>query len=391
MNESYIIAAKRTAVGRFGESLKDVSVRQLGAAVIKEVLADSKLSPEDVEEVILGHVLQAGNILAARNAAIDAGFPYSVSASVVNQACASGMLAVQQADRLLRTGDADLVIAGGVESMSSVPYLSRTTRWGSKYGSVQLEDELANGLTCTLSGLRMGETAENIANRYAISREEQDAFALHSQQKAKAAIDAGRFKAEIVPLELPARKGETRIFDTDEHPRETSQEALAKLKTVFANPGTVTPGNASGLNDGASALLLASAQAVKQHQLKPLARIISSATSGVDPTVMGLGPIEASARALRKANLTLDDIDLFEINEAFAAQVLGVLREMPVPPEKLNVNGGAIALGHAIGSSGSRILVTLIHEMQRRGVKRGLATLCIGAGMGSATIVEMIS
>ncbi len=389
--ESYIVAARRTAIGRFGETLRDVPVRQLGAVAIEAVLKDAGLAPDQVEEVVFGHVLQAGNLLVGRTAAVDAGIPYSVPASVVNQACASGMTAVHQAHMLLRCGERDLVVAGGAESMSTVPYLSFSMRWGSKYGTVGLEDELANGLSCSLTGLKMGETGENIAKRYGITREEQDEYAFHSQRKALAAIKAGHFKKEIVPIELKGRKGEVTVFDTDEHPRETSLESLAKLRPAFAQDGTVTAGNASGINDGAAALIIASKAAVERHGLKPLARIVSTGTTGVEPEVMGLGPIEASRRALQKAGLTIDDLDLVEINEAFAVQALGVLKELPVPLEKLNVNGGAVALGHPIGCSGARVLVTLLHELQRRGLKRGLATLCVGSGMGIATIVELTS
>jgi len=387
--ESYIVAARRTAIGRFGETLRDVPVRRLGAVAIEAVLKDAGLAPAQVEEVVFGHVLQAGNVLVARNAAVDAGIPYSAPALVVNQACASGMTAVHQAHMLLRCGERDIVVAGGAESMSSVPYLSFSTRWGSKFGTVGLEDELANGLSCSITGLKMGETGENIAKRYGITREEQDEYAFHSQRKALAAIEAGRFKKEIVPIELKGRKGEVNVFDTDEHPRETTLESLAKLRPAFAKDGTVTAGNASGINDGAAALIIASKAAVERHGLKPLARIVSTGTTGVEPEVMGLGPIEASRRALQKAGLTIDDLDLVEINEAFAVQALGVLKELPVPLEKLNVNGGAVALGHPIGCSGARVLVTLLHELQRRGLKRGLATLCVGSGMGIATIVEL--
>jgi acetyl-CoA C-acetyltransferase len=271
-----------------------------------------------------------------------------------------------------------------------VPYISRSARWGARLGNAALEDEMASGLTCGITNLQMGCTAENIARRYSISREEQDAFALQSQQKTLAAIETGKFNAEIVPVEVPQRKGDPLIFDTDEYPRQTSLEQLAKLKPAFEKDGTVTAGNASGINDGAAALVIASQNAVDKYGLKPLARIVSTATTGVEPEVMGLGPILAMQTALQKASLQLDDIDLVEINEAFAAQVLGVLKEIPVPLEKLNVNGGGVALGHPIGCSGARILVTLLHEMKRRNLRYGLASLCVGGGMGSATIVEMV-
>jgi acetyl-CoA C-acetyltransferase len=300
------------------------------------------------------------------------------------------MTSVQHADRMIRCGDREIMLTGGLESMSSVPFISRATRWGARLGNAALEDELASGLTCGLSHLQMGSTAENIARRYSISREEQDKFALQSQQKALDAIETGKFKEEIVPVEVPQRKGDPVIFDSDEYPRQTSLEQLAKLKPAFEKDGTVTAGNASGLNDGAAAIIVASQAAVEKHGLKPMARIVSTAVTGVEPEVMGLGPILAMQTALQKANLQLADMGLVEINEAFAAQVLGVLREVPVPLEKLNVNGGGVALGHPIGCSGARILVTLLHEMKRRNSRYGLASLCVGGGMGSATIVEMV-
>lgn len=391
MSESFIIAARRTAIGHFGETLRDVPLRQLGATVAKDVIAQAELAPSDVEEVILGHVLQAGNNNIARLVALDAGLPVEATAWVINQQCASGMAAVQQADLLIRAGERDVVVAGGVESMSTVPYISRSARWGARFGNSELEDEVKSGLTCGYSGLQMGCTAENIARRHGITRQEQDEFALRSQANAQAAIAAGKFKDEIVPVAIPQRKGKPLLFDTDEHPRSTTIEQLTKLKPAFEQDGTVTAGNASGINDGAAALVLASKEAVNKYGLKPLARIFSTAVVGVEPEVMGLGPVNAIKKALHKAHLGLDDIDLVEINEAFAAQVLGVLREVPVPLKKLNVNGSAIALGHPIGCSGARVLVTLLHEMRKRGAKRGLASVCVGGGMGSATVVELIS
>jgi len=389
-NSTYIISARRTAIGNFGGTLRDVPLRTLGTRVIEDAFTQSSLSPEDIEEVLLGNVLQAGQNNIARFCAVDAGIPFRVPASVINQQCASGLTSVQHADRMIRCGDRDVILAGGLESMSSVPYISRNTRWGVRLGNVALEDELASGLTCGLSHLQMGSTAENIARRYSISRKEQDEFALQSQQKALAAIEAGRFKDEIIPIEIPQRKGDPIIFDTDEYPRQTSLEQLAKLKPAFEKDGTVTAGNASGLNDGAAAIVVASQTAVDKQGLKPMARILSTAVTGVEPEVMGLGPILAMQNALQKANLKLEEMDLVEINEAFSAQVLGVLREVPVPLEKLNVNGGGVALGHPIGCSGARILVTLLHEMKRRNLRYGLASLCVGGGMGSATIIEMV-
>lgn len=389
-NSTYIISARRTAIGNFGGTLRDVPLRTLGTRVIEDAFTQSSLSREDIEEVLLGNVLQAGQNNIARFCAVDAGIPVSAPASVINQQCASGMTSVQHADRMIRCGDRDVILAGGLESMSSVPYISRDTRWGNRMGNSILEDELSSGLTCGLSHIHMGSTAENIARRYSISRQEQDEFALQSQQKALAAIEAGRFKDEIIAVEVPQRKGDPIIFDTDEYPRQTSLEKLANLKPAFEKDGTVTAGNASGLNDGAAAIVVASQTAVEKHELKPMARILSTAVTGVEPEVMGLGPILAMQNALQKANLKLEDIDLVEINEAFAAQVLGVLKEVPVPLEKLNVNGGGVALGHPIGCSGARILVTLLHEMKRRNLQYGLASLCIGGGMGSAVVVEMV-
>jgi len=389
-NSTYIISARRTAIGNFGGALRDVPLRHFGTVAMADAIAHSGMAAHDIEEVLLGHVLQAGHNNMARFCAVDAGIPFSAPASVINQQCASGMAAVQHADRMIRCADRDVMAAGGMESMSRVPYIAREMRWGARLGNGALEDELSGGLSCGITHLHMGGTAENIARRYGISREEQDEFALRSQQKALEAIAAGRFEDEIVPVEVPQRKGDPLIFATDEYPRQTTPEQLAKLKPAFEKNGTVTAGNASGINDGAAVLVLASQNAVDQHGLKPLARIVSTASTGVDPKVMGLGPILSIQSALQKAGLDLEQMDLVEINEAFAAQVLGVLREVPVPPEKLNVNGGGVALGHPIGCSGARILVTLLHELKRRDLKYGLASLCVGGGMGSATIIEML-
>jgi acetyl-CoA C-acetyltransferase len=389
-NYSYIISARRTAIGRFGGALRDVPLRHLGTVTAADAIEKSGLLPQDIEEVLYGHVLQAGQNNMARFCAVDAGIPFSAPASVINQQCASGMAAVQHADRMIRCGDREIVLAGGMEHMSGAAFISRTMRWGARMGHAEMEDELTSGLTCGLAKISMGQTAENIARKYSISRAEQDEFALQSHTKALAAMASGTFKAEIVPIEIPQRKAEAIVFDIDEHPRQTSLEQLSMLKPAFEAGGTVTAGNASGLNDGAAALVIASQNAVEKHGLKPLARIVSTAVTGVEPEVMGLGPILAIQTVLKKAGLQLSDMDLVEINEAFAAQVLGVLYEIPVPREKLNVNGGGVALGHPVGCSGARILVTLLHEMQRRGARFGLASLCIGGGMGSATIVEII-
>jgi acetyl-CoA C-acetyltransferase len=387
-NSTYILSARRTAIGRFGGALRDIPLRRLGTVALADAIEKSNLSPEDIEEVLLGNVLQAGQNNIARFCAVDAKIPFSAPASVINQQCASGLTAVQHADRMIRCGDRDVMLAGGLESMSSVPFISRDLRWGARLGHSKMEDELAAGLTCGLTQLQMGQTAENIARKYSISRERQDEYALESQTKALAAIENGTFKNEIVPVEIPQRKGDALVFETDEHPRQTSIEQLAKLKPAFEENGSVTAGNASGLNDGAAALVLASQNAVEKKSLQPMARIVATAVTGLEPEVMGLGPISAIQLALQKANLEIDDMDLVEINEAFAVQVLGVLEEVSVPREKLNVNGGGVALGHPVGCSGARILVTLLHEMARRNARYGLAALCVGGGMGSAIIVE---
>lgn len=387
---SYILSARRSAIGKFGGALRDMPLRAWGSKVAADAIAKAGLDPKDVDEVILGHVLQAGfGPTVARQIAVDAGIPVGSPASVINQVCASGMVAVHHADRMLRCGDARIMLAGGVEQMSAVPYVSHGTRWGSRYGHVELRDEVKHGLTCNLTGLEMGNTAENVARRHNITRVEQDEFALRSQERAAAAIKSRTFVGEIVPVAVPqGRKGEV-IFETDEHPRETTAAALAGLKPSFEKNGTVTAGNSSGINDGAAMLVVASEEAVRGRGLKPLARVVATATAGVEPEVMGLGPVPATRRVLEKAGMKLDDIGLFEFNEAFAAQSLGVLREIPVPMEKLNVNGGAIALGHPVGCSGARILVTLLHEMRRRKVRFGLAAMCVGGGMGAATILEL--
>lgn len=387
-NSTYILAARRTAIGRFGGALRDVPLRRLGTIALADAIGKSGLSPDEIEEVLLGNVLQAGQNNIARFCAVDAKIPFSAPASVINQQCASGLTAVQHADRMIRLGDRDVMLAGGLESMSSVPFISRDLRWGARLGNSPMEDELASGLTCGLTQLQMGQTAENIARKFSISRERQDEYALESQTKASAAIENGIFKNEIVPVEIPQRKGDAIIFETDEHPRQTSLEQLAKLKPAFEENGSVTAGNSSGLNDGAAALVLASQKIVAEKKLQPMARIVSTAVTGLEPEVMGLGPISAIQLALQKANLKISDMDLVEVNEAFAAQVLGVLKEISIAPEKLNVNGGGVALGHPIGCSGARILVTLLHEMARRKARYGLAALCVGGGMGSAIIVE---
>ena len=384
-----IVAAGRTAVGSFNGGFAATPAHQLGAAVIKAVLQRAGLEGGDVDEVILGQVLTAGQGQnPARQASIAAGLPITATAWGLNQVCGSGLRAVALGAQQIATDDARIVVAGGQESMSLSPHAAHM-RAGTKFGDVSFVDTMIrDGLWEAFNGYHMGVTAENVAREYQISRDEQDAFALASQNKAEAAQKAGTFKDEIVPVTLPGRKGDT-IIDTDEHIRAgTTLEALAKLRPAFAKDGSVTAGNASGLNDGAAALVLMSADEAARRGLTPLARIASWATAGVDPALMGTGPIPASKKALEKAGWSKDDLDLIEANEAFAAQACAVNKGLGWDTAKVNVNGGAIAIGHPIGASGARILVTLLHEMQRRDAKKGLATLCIGGGMGVALTVE---
>ncbi len=393
MKDVYIVGAARTAIGAFGGALKDMPPAHLGAVMIKSVLERAGVSAECVDEVIMGNVLQAGmGQNTARQAAIKAGIPVGTTAFVLNKVCGSGLKSVSLAAALVRSGEAGCVVAGGMETMSMAPYISKKTRWGARMGSVELEDSMiTEGLWDVFNDYHMGITAENVALKYGITREEQDAFALASQQKACAAIKVGIFSKEIVPVSVPQRKGDPVVFDTDEFPRPgTTIEKLAKLRPAFKKDGTVTAGNASGINDGAAAVLVADEETVKAYGLKPMARIVAGGTAGIDPAVMGLGPIEATRNALRKTGMKLADIDLIEANEAFASQSIAVVRELALDMEKVNVNGGAIALGHPIGASGARILVTLLYEMKRRQAGRGLATLCIGGGMGESLIVEVV-
>lgn len=380
-----IIAAKRSAIGRFGGSLKDQPLNSWASKILRSAIDSAGAAPDDIEQVVTGKCFGSDT----RAITIAAGLPAATVSSGIYQACASGMVAVHQAHRMIQLGEVELIAAGGVEHMSAVPYLSHGTRWGARFGDTPLEDWLKTGLSCPVTGIAMGETAENVRRRHDISRQEQDEFAHGSQEKAAAAIRDGRFKEEIESLELPGRKGESVTFDTDEHPRSSGVEALGKLRTVFEKEGTVTPGNASGINDAAAYCVLSSEDSARKKGFKPLARIVSHAVSGIEPEFMGLGPVRSMEIALKRAGLSPADMDLYEINEAFAAQVLGVLREFPIPPEKLNVNGGAIALGHPIGCSGARVLITLIHELRRRGLRYGMASLCVGGGMGAATIIEI--
>ncbi|MGB9860663.1 MAG: acetyl-CoA C-acetyltransferase, partial [Moorellaceae bacterium] len=370
MGEVFILSAVRTAIGSFGGSLKDVPASELGAIVVKEALARAGVQPADVDEVILGNVLQAGQGQnPARQAAIKAGIPVEVPAMTINMVCGSGLRAVNLAAALIMAGEADIVVAGGIESMSQAPYALPGARWGMRMGEGKAVDlMIKDGLWDVFNDYHMGITAENLAERYNISREEQDLFALESQRRAAKAIKEGRFRDEIVPVKIPQRKGEPIEFVQDEFPRfDTTLEALAKLKPAFKKDGTVTAGNASGINDGAAALVVASASKAESLGLKPLAVIRGWGKAGVDPSIMGIGPVEASRRALRQAGLNISDMDLVEANEAFAAQALAVARELELDLTKTNVNGGAIALGHPIGASGARILVTLLHEMRKRG------------------------
>lgn len=391
MEEVVIVSAARTAIGSFGGGLRDISSIELGAAVAKAVLTRANIVASEIEEVIMGNVLSAGlGQNPARQILIEAGMPDHIPAFTVNKVCGSGLKSVILAAQAIMVGDASVVLAGGMENMSRAPYLlNEKSRWGFRMGDQVVEDLLLkDGLTCALKHYHMGITAENIAERYQISREDQDAMALHSQQKALAAIQSGAFTAEIAPVMAKTKKGEM-YFELDEHPRLLSLKELAKLRPAFKKEdGTVTAGNASGINDGAAAVLLMSAKRAKALGLTPLAKIRAYASSGVNPEIMGMGPVSATQKALEKARLSIKDIDLIEANEAFAAQYLAVERALKFDPERVNVNGGAIALGHPIGASGTRILVTLLYAMQARDVELGLATLCVGGGQGISLIIE---
>ncbi|HEL1592652.1 TPA: acetyl-CoA C-acetyltransferase [Streptococcus suis] len=389
MKKVAIVSAYRSAIGSFGGSLKDIEIADLGAQVLETALANKNIPADSVDEVIFGNVLSAGqgqNI--ARQIAIRAGIPQTASAYVVNKVCGSGLKSVLLATQSILLGDNDVVVAGGIEIMSQAPYLSKTSRFGSKFGHITLEDSmLTDGLTDAFNDYHMGITAENVAEHYQVSRAEQDAFTYSSQEKAAKAIAEGRFVDEIVPIRLKNRKGET-IFATDEYPRLTPIEKLATLRPSFKKDGTVTAANASGINDGCAVLVLMSDEKASELNIQPLAYIEAYATSGLDPALMGLGPITASQKALQKLNKTVEDIDLFELNEAFAAQSIPVVKQLGIDPAKVNVNGGAIALGHPIGASGSRILVTLIHELIKQEKELGLCSLCIGGGQGISLIVS---
>ena len=393
MKEVVIVSAVRTAIGSFGGSLSGFSATDLGVIAAKEAIKRAGITPEQISETIVGNILSAGlgqNI--ARQIAIKSGIPASQPAMTINKLCGSGLRAVSMGAQFIMLGDAEIVLAGGTESMTNAPYLLKQARNGYKMGHGQVLDSMIlDGLTDAFNDYHMGITAENIAEQWNISRDEQDSFAAESQIKTENAQKSGKFKEEIVPIQIPQRKGDPILFDTDEFPKSgVTKEKLSSLKPAFKKDGTVTAGNASGINDGASMIILMSAEKAKELNLKPMAKVISYASAGVDPSIMGYGPVPASKAALEKAHLTIDEIDLVEANEAFAAQSLSVMRDLKLNPEKVNVNGGAIALGHPIGASGARILTTLLYEMKRRKSQKGLATLCIGGGMGTALIVENI-
>lgn len=391
MSEVVIVKALRTAIGTFGGSLAGVPAPQLGAVVIKALIEQTGIAPEAVDEVILGQVLTAGSGQnPARQASVLAGLPHSVPAMTINKVCGSGLKAVHLAAQAIRCGDADIIIAGGQENMSASPHVLMGSRSGQKMGDWKMIDSMiVDGLWDAFNDYHMGITTENIAEKYGITREEQDAFAAATQQKCEAAQNDNRFADEIVPVEIPQRKGDPVVFDRDEFPRAgVTAESLAKLRPAFKKDGTVTAGNASGINDGAAAVLVMSAAKAAELGLEPIAKVAAYANAGVDPAIMGTGPIPASQRCLARAGWSPSDLDLIEANEAFAAQAISVNREMGWDTSKVNVNGGAIAIGHPIGASGTRVLVTLLHEMGRRDAHKGLATLCIGGGQGVALAVE---
>ena len=391
MREIVIASAVRTPVGKFLGSFANTSAVELGTIAVKEALKRANIKPEQVDETYFGCVIQSALLPnVARQVSVNAGIPEEKPALTINILCGSGLRAVSMAAQMIKAGDADIVVAGGTENMSMAPYTSSAMRMGARMGETKMQDTLLNdALVCAFEHYHMGVTAENIAEQWKITREEQDEFACRSQNRAEAAIKSGRFKDEIVPVTIKTKKGEI-VVDTDEHPTfGTTMESLARLKPAFKKDGTVTAGNASGINDAASAVVLMSKEKADELGIKPMAKVLGYATHGVEPRIMGIGPIEASRKALKMANLTVEDMDLIESNEAFAAQSIAVARELKFNMDIVNVNGGAIAIGHPIGASGARILTTLLYEMKKRGSKKGLATLCIGGGMGTALVVEM--
>nr|WP_321412071.1 acetyl-CoA C-acetyltransferase [uncultured Carboxylicivirga sp.] len=392
--EVVIVSAARTAVGNFGGMAAELSAVELGVAASKAAIDRAHISPDMIDEVLVGNILSAGagqNI--ARQIAIHSGLPDTVPAMCINKLCASGLRTVIMAAQFIALGDSEVILAGGVESMSNAPYILPKARFGYRMGDGTMLDSMINdGLMDAFNNYHMGITAENIAERWGISREDQDEFSADSQNKAERAIMEGRFKDEIVPIEIPQRKGDPLIFDTDEYPKSgVTAEKLSKLRPAFKKDGTVTAGNASGINDGAAMLVIMSKEKADELGLKPLAKIVSYGNIGLDPAIMGYGPVKATQVALEKAGMNINEVDLIEANEAFAAQSIAVQRDLKIPKDKINVNGGAIAIGHPIGASGARILTTLLYEMGKRQVKTGLATLCVGGGMGSALLVERIT
>lgn len=391
IREAVIISAARTPTGKFMGALKDFKATQLGALVVREAVRRAGVPPEEVDEVIMGCVVQAGlGQNPARQAALGGGIPFGVSAVTINKVCGSGLKSVMMAAQGIQLGDAEVVVAGGMESMSGTPYLLTKAREGYRMGNGALVDSMIHdGLWCAFENYHMGNTGEVVAERYGVTRQDQDEYALNSHRKAAAAIKAGKFKDEILPVEIPQKKGASLVFDTDESVREDSTiEALTKLKPAFKEGGTVTAGNAPGVNDGASALVVTSLERARALGVEPLARIAAQATSGIQPELVMMAPVEAVRKVLRKAGWTLNEVDLIELNEAFAVQAVAIMRELKLDPEKVNVNGGAVALGHAIGQSGSRLLTTMLYEMKRRDVHRGVAALCLGGGNAVALAVE---
>lgn len=391
--EVVILSACRTPIGAFGGVFKDLTAVDLGTVVIREAIVRAGVKPADVGDVLMGCVLQAGaGMNVARQAALRAGLPVEVPGETVNRVCGSGLQAVVHAVEAIRVGYVDAVVAGGTESMSNAPYFLQGARWGYRMGHAEAFDSmLQEGLTCAIASCHMGITAEEIASRYQVSRADQDGFAAESQQRAVRAIGEGRFKAEIVPVRVPQKKGDLTLVDTDEYPRAgTTAQTLAALKPAFKKEGSVTAGNASGINDGAAALVVTTRKKAQAVGTKPLARILSYASTGVDPKIMGMGPVPAVRKAVDRAGLKIGDIELFELNEAFAVQSLAVSRELGLDPDKVNVNGGAIALGHPIGASGARVLATLVYALRARKLRHGVASLCIGGGMGIAMVVEAL-
>lgn len=394
MREVVIVSAARTAIGSFGGAFTEIPAVELGAVAAEEAVKRANLEPGKIDEVIIGNILSAGlGQNPARQTSIAAGLPVSIPAMTLNMVCGSGLRAISLATQIITAGDADIILAGGMENMSLSPYILNKHRWGNRMGDHKLIDTMIHdGLTDIFSSYHMGITAENIAEKWTISREEQDKFAAQSQQKTEAAMKEGRFNEEITPVTIPARKGTSLIIASDEYPRPgVTEEQLAKLKPAFKKDGTVTAGNSSGINDGAAMVIVMSREKAEELKIQPLAVIKSWASAAIEPDIMGYGPVPATEKALKKAGMTVHDLDLVEANEAFAAQSIAVLRDLKLNPEIVNVNGGAIALGHPIGASGTRILVTLLYEMRRRRVKNGLATLCIGGGMGTSIIVEALN